>query len=78
MITQTVGYEQIVALAKTLPEEKLASWYEYGLFIQSRVEEKVSVAADDEEAALAREFAMWDGASDEAWAKVERTLGESL
>jgi hypothetical protein len=62
-MTPTNTREQVGELAKALPEEKLASWYE---------------APENDEAALARGFAMWDTASEEAWDKVERTLGERL
>jgi hypothetical protein len=43
-----VEREKVIELAKTMPLEKLASWYEYGLFIQARAE------ADDD---LRQEFA---------------------
>jgi hypothetical protein len=76
-MTPTITREQVVELAKTLPEEKLASWYEYGLFIKTRAETPAPEQLDDE-AALREEFAMWDAASDQAWHKVEQLLGEKL
>lgn len=77
MITQTVGYEQIVALAKTLPEEKLASWYEYGLFIQSRAVETPGAGEQGPEA-FAQEMAQWEAASDEDWLAFEDQLEEAV
>jgi hypothetical protein len=73
MVTETVSYEEIVALAKALPQEKLASWYEYGLFIKSRSETPMPEQLDDE-AALRKEFAMWDAASTEDWLAFEQRL----
>ena len=79
---QTMTREQvmrgIIELARRLPAEKLASWYQYGLFIQSqsvwiptvKMEQQVS------DAELADEFAMWEDASDEDWLKIEAMLKE--
>ena len=75
MVTQTVTREQVIELAKTLPSEKLASWYDYGLFIQTRAETPVTEQLDDE-AALREEFAMWDAASTEDFLAFERRLEE--
>ena len=74
---ETVTRQQVIELAQAMPVEKLARWYEYGLFIASRplvvpVEEKV----EHEEAQLLDEIAAWETASDEDWLKFENTLSE--
>jgi hypothetical protein len=73
---QTVTLEQVIELAQTLPDEKLTSWYEYGLFIQSRIGEQSGPSEDDEAEAFRREMAAWDAAADEDWLKMERLLEE--
>jgi hypothetical protein len=65
MTESTVEREKVIELAKKMPPEKLASWYEYGLFIQSRFE------LDDD---LRREFAQWEAASDEDWIMMEEKI----
>jgi hypothetical protein len=65
MTERTVEREKVIELAKTMPLEKLASWYEYGLFIQSCAE------LDDD---LRQEFAHWEAASDEDWLKMEEKI----
>ena len=75
MNTQTVTREQVVTLAKTMPLEKLAGWYEYGLFIQSRpLLTSVGEAKPEDEAELVAELAAWEAASDEDWLKMERMV----
>lgn len=66
---QTITTEQIIALAEALPEEKLESWYEYGLFIKARHSHE---SFTDE--ALRREIADWEAASDEDLLNFEREL----
>lgn len=48
MATRTLEREKVIELAKTMPAEKLASWYEYGLFIQSRSEVETDGLMDEE------------------------------
>lgn len=77
MALQSVTRTQVIELARTIPISKLASWYEYGLFIQSRppmvaaVEEKQQDSPDDE---LMAEIAAWEAASDEDWMNFEDML----
>jgi hypothetical protein len=78
MKTQTITREQVMALAKTMPLEKLATWYEYGLFIQSRpILMPTTESVDEEERELAEEFAAWEAASDEDWSKAEQMIAEA-
>jgi hypothetical protein len=70
--TRTITPEQIIALAETLPAEKLESWYEYGLFIKARH----SQAKSDEED-LQNEIAAWEAASDEDLLNFEREFLET-
>jgi len=62
--TQVITRDQVVALALSRPLEKLASWYEYGLFIQ-RTPAFLAMAKSEEvrEADLQAELAAWDTAS---------------
>jgi hypothetical protein len=62
----TVERGKVIELAKTMPSEKLVSWYEYGLFIQNRE------GLDD----LHKEFARWEQASEEDSQTFERKLEE--
>ncbi|MBF0231220.1 MAG: hypothetical protein HQK63_16775 [Desulfamplus sp.] len=58
--------EQVIVLANTMPIDKLVSWYEYGLFIQSRYQNILSdkiIQNDDFE--LMDEIQQWEAASDE-------------
>jgi len=58
--------EQVIALAKQMPIEKLASWYEYGLFIQSRYQNILSdKTIQNDESTLMDEIQQWETASDE-------------
>lgn len=72
MKTQTITREQVVALALTMPLEKLTSWYEYGLFIQERP--IFTTTVDDQEAELQAELAAWEAASDEDWGAFEQQM----
>ena len=75
MSLQTVTRQDVIELAKRMPTNKLASWYEYGLFIQSRP--KMTIAPKEkkeQEADLMEEFAMWEAASDEDWMTFEEIL----
>lgn len=80
MALQSVTRKQVIELARTIPISKLANWYEYGLFIQSRppmvaaVEKKQLHATDDE---LMEEIAAWEAASDEDWMNFEEMLMEA-
>lgn len=65
MAVRTIEREKVIELAKTMPLEKLISWYEYGLFIQTRVE------LDDD---LNRELAQWEQASDDDWLEMQKTI----
>lgn len=79
MKTQTVTREQVVALAKKMPGEKLARWYEYGLFIQSRplLTPAVNVSAETD-VDLTEEIDAWEAASDEDWLKIEQMISETV
>ena len=70
MQKEAVSREEVIELAKKMAPEKLARWYELGLFIESR-----STAAVDN-AQLMEEIAAWEAASDEDWAKLESSLIE--
>ena len=70
--SHTITPEQIIALAGTLPAEKLESWYEYGLFIKTRHSQAESDGED-----LQNEIAAWEAASDEDLLNFERVLSES-
>jgi hypothetical protein len=63
--------EQVIELAKMMPVEKLAAWYEYGISIQSKSPAELS---DDSE--LAEEFGEWEAASDEDQLRIERMTEE--
>ena len=65
--------QQVIELAKTMPFEKLANWYEYGIFIQSKSAAKLS---DDSE--LAEEFKEWEAASNEDHLRIEQYSIEKL
>lgn len=70
MQKESVSREEVIELAKKMPSEKLARWYELGLLIESRS----SAALDN--AQLMEEIAAWEAASDEDWAGVESRLIE--
>ncbi|MEW5985848.1 MAG: hypothetical protein AB1791_04365 [Chloroflexota bacterium] len=58
-----------------MPLEKLASWYEFGLFIQWRpliLTAPEATLADQLQ--LKQECATWEAASDEDWLKLEDSL----
>ncbi len=63
---QQITDAKILALAKELNEEKLADWYEFGIFLKERSKRNE----------LAEEFADWEAASDEDWLKFENELAE--
>lgn len=63
MQTETISRHQVVELAMKMPPDKLAAWYEYGLFIQSRP--PVAAAQSDRKQDLMAELAEWEAASDE-------------
>lgn len=65
MKQRTIERDKVIELAKNMPFEKLKSWYEYGLFIQSRNK------LDDN---LQQEFSQWEAASDEDWLLMEEKI----
>ena len=70
-----VPRKQVIELAETMPVEKLARWYEYGLFIQAHpLVMPVSETAEENEMLLMRELAVWEAASDEDSLKLESML----
>lgn len=78
MKTQTITREQVVALAMSMPLEKLISWYEYGLFIQNYRSFRAALEAmDEQEANLQAELAAWEAASDEDWLALEQQMQEA-
>ncbi len=60
--------EKVLALAKQLNDERLADWYEFGVFLRER-----SKRSEDE---LEKEFGDWEAASDEDWLNFENSLAE--
>lgn len=78
MNTQMITRKQIIALAMSMPPEKLVSWYEYGLFIQNHPLFTAAIEPLDEmDADLQTELAAWDAASDEDWLALEEQLQEA-
>jgi hypothetical protein len=70
--------EQVISLAAHMPLDKLASWYEYGLFILAHP--TLIPAADDsgvDEVELQAEWKAWEAASDEDWLKLEHQIAEA-
>lgn len=65
MTIKDVTRKQVIELAKTMPADALALWYEYGLFVQARATGSQPHVLDD--AALQEEFDLWEAASDEDW-----------
>ncbi len=75
--TQSITRQEVIALAEKMPVEKLAIWYEYGLFVQSHpLFMPAQEAIQEVYADLDEEMAAWDKASDEDWLKMERLLAE--
>lgn len=74
MQTETISRHQVVELAMKMPPDKLAAWYEYGLFIQSR--QPGATVGSDEAQGLTAELAEWEAASDEDWRAFEALLAE--
>lgn len=70
MQKEPVTPEEVNELAKKMAPEKLARWYELGLFIESS-----SIGAVDN-TQLMEEISSWEAASDEDWAKLESRLIE--
>lgn len=77
MTTQLISREEVIKLATTMPLEKLASWYEYGLFILAKPNHVVTTEAIENAEALTSEIASWEAASDEDWLNIETALSES-
>ncbi len=67
MSSSILEREKVIELARTMSAEKLASWYEYGLFIQSRTD---NLEQDD----LGQEFRQWEQASAEDFLNLEKKL----
>ena len=75
--TQSLTRQQVIALAKKMPIEKLAIWYEYGLFVQSHpLITPTLETANEVYADLDEEITAWNSASDEDWLKMEQRLVE--
>lgn len=74
--TERVTREQVLQLARAMPLEKLAHWYEYGLFLQSHPLFMPNLDKE-EDTALQSELTAWEAASDEDWAKLEEILVEA-
>ena len=74
MQTETISPHQVVELAMKMPPDKLAAWYEYGLFIQSRP--LVTATRSHMKQDLMAELAEWEAASDEDWLAFEAQLTE--
>ncbi|MBF0228397.1 MAG: hypothetical protein HQK63_02200 [Desulfamplus sp.] len=71
--------EHVIALAKTMPIEKLASWYEYGIFIQFNKQNRFSDKnIEDGGAELIKEFTEWEAASDEDGLQFEHIIKENF
>ncbi len=65
MKERAIERDKVIELAKNMPLEKLESWYEYGLFIQSRTKMDKN---------LQQEFLQWEAASDEDWFMMEEKI----
>ncbi len=74
MQTETISRHQVVELMMKMPPDKLAAWYEYGLYIQSRP--LVKTAESQKTQDLMAELAEWEAASDEDWQAFESLLAE--
>jgi hypothetical protein len=74
MQTETISRHQVVELVMKMPPDKLAAWYEYGLFIQSRP--LVKTVGSQKTQDLMAELAEWEAASDEDWQAFESLLAE--
>ncbi|MBF0377873.1 MAG: hypothetical protein HQK72_10370 [Desulfamplus sp.] len=71
--------EHVIAPAKTMPIEKLASWSEYGIFIQFNKQNRFSDKnIEDDKAELIKEFAEWEAASDEDELRFENMIKENF
>ena len=75
MEMQTITRDQVIALAQTMPLEKLVQWYEYGLFVQARPLLIVPSTSSGMRQ-LREEMTMWDAASDQDWLSFEQRLEE--
>jgi hypothetical protein len=76
---ERVTREQVMSLVRAMPPEKLARWYEYGLFLQSHPLFMPELASFEENnAELQSELAAWEAASDEDWAAFEQRLIEAV
>jgi len=78
MQNQMITRDKVIELAKKMPIEKLAPWYEYGLFIQAHplVISTRQIEADNE-VLLAQELAEWEAASDEDWQIFEEGMAKA-
>jgi hypothetical protein len=76
---ERVTREQVISLVRSMPPEKLARWYEYGLFLQSQPIFMPELASSEENnAELQSELSAWEAASDEDWAAFEQRLIEAV
>lgn len=64
-----VTTEKVLALVNQLNEEKLVSWYEYGIFLKER--------SRPDGSDLEKEFSEWEAASDEDFVNFEKHLVEA-
>ncbi len=70
--TQSVTRQQVISLAKKMPVDKLAIWYEYGLFVQSHpLFAPTQETTNEVYSGLDEEMTAWERASDEDWLKME-------
>lgn len=77
MNLQSITREQVIELVQTMPMEKLAVWYEYGLFVQSRPLISSPYTQNENDDSLEEEFKEWEAASDEDWLGFEEKLTET-
>jgi len=77
MQTERITRDHVIELIMKMPLDKLAAWYEYGLFIQSRPRQ-LKVKEADNEISLTEEIAQWEDASDEDWLNFESRLEEKI
>ena len=79
-MTREQVIREVIDLVLQLPAEKLASLYQYGLFIQSQPAWTSMIESNQQQddIDLAEEFALWEDASDKDWLKIENLLKESI
>ncbi|MBF0200955.1 MAG: hypothetical protein HQK66_06530 [Desulfamplus sp.] len=75
--TPKITREHVVRLAKIMPIEKLASWYEYGLFIQFHTQNIFLDKILQDETELMKEITEWESGSDEDGLRFEHMIKEN-